>query len=215
VHPKTGLLGVAFENFNTPDENQYLFVRSTDGGATFAGPYFVTPVFDLNYPTAGTERPDCTQRGQQAGRDVLTNSCFRVNAGGNVVIDKRDGDFADDFYLVMSDNWNGTNGSSNTDVFFFRTTNGGATWIGPTRVNTDRSDLGGVLRDSSQSGDFGNDQWFPWADVNGEGVLAVGFHDRRLDTDSTASEWPTSRQRPGNYLAWFWGPAAGSPRPRR
>jgi hypothetical protein len=215
VHPKTGLLGVAFENFNTPDENQYLFVRSTDGAATFAGPFFITPVFDLNYPTAGTERPDCTQRGQQAGRDVLTNSCFRVNSGGNVAVDKRDGDFADDFYIVMSDNRNGTNGSSNTDVFFFRSTNGGTTWIGPTRVNTDRSDLGGVLRDSAQVGDFGNDQWFPWADINGRGVLAVGFHDRRLDTESTASEWPTSRQRPGNYLAWFWGPDVGSRRPRR
>jgi hypothetical protein len=32
-----------------------------------------------------------------------------------------------------------------------------------------------------------------------------GFHDRRLDRDSVASEWPSSRQRPGNYLAWFWG----------
>ncbi len=32
-----------------------------------------------------------------------------------------------------------------------------------------------------------------------------GWQDRRLDRDSTASEWPTSRTRPGNYLLWFWG----------
>ncbi len=31
------------------------------------------------------------------------------------------------------------------------------------------------------------------------------FYDRRLDRDSVASEWPTSRQRPGNYLTWFFG----------
>ncbi len=103
VHPKTGLLGVAFENFNTPDENQYLFVRSTDGGNTFQGPFFITPVFDVNYPNSGSDRPDCSPRGQQPGRAVLTNSCFRVNSGGNVVVDKR-GDsmtsgFGDDFYL--------------------------------------------------------------------------------------------------------------------
>jgi hypothetical protein len=28
--------------------------------------------------------------------------------------------------------------------------------------------------------------------------------DRRLDTNSVAHEWPTSRQRPGNYLVWTW-----------
>jgi hypothetical protein len=98
VHPVSGLLGVAFENFNTPDENQYLFVRSTDGGSTFQGPFFVTPVFDLNFPRSNSSgRTDCAARGQQNGRIVYTNSCFRSNPGGNVVVDKRGGAFADDF----------------------------------------------------------------------------------------------------------------------
>lgn len=218
VHPKTGLLGVAFENFNTPHENQYLFVRSRDGGDTFEGPFFITPVFDVNYPRSGSDRPDCGPRGQQNGRAVLSNSCFRVNSGGNVVVDKR-GDsltsgFGDDFYMVFSDNRNGTRRSSNTDVFFFKSTDGGSTWIGPSRVNRDSS-VPPVNRDCTSDTDpectkaFGNDQWFPWMDIDGEGVLAFGFHDRRLDTSSTAGEWPTSRVapngRPGNYLAWFWG----------
>jgi hypothetical protein len=225
VHPRTGLLGVAFENFNTSAENQYLFVRSRDGGQTFAGPFFITYVFDINYPTAGSDRPDCTSRGQQNGRAVLTNSCFRVNSGGNVVVDKRGSSmssgFGDDFYLVMSDNRNGTRASSNTDVFFFRSTDGGMTWVGPSRVNNDRSDLGEVSRgctvprpapapprptdDPRCAGNFGNDNWFPWLDISHTGTIAVGYHDRRLDRDSTASEWPTSRQRSGNYLAWYWG----------
>jgi len=209
VHPTTGLLGVAFENFNTPGENQYLFVRSRDGGTTIEGPFVITPVFDINYPLSGVDRVDCAQRGQQNFRGVLTNSCFRVNSGGNSVVDKRGGAFADDFYLVMSDNRNGTFGSSNTDVFFFKSTDGGTTWIGPTRVNTDRSDLGTAPRDSGTPGNFGNDQWFPWMDISAKGTIAVGFHDRRLDTDSTRGEWPMSRAapngRPGNYLAWFFG----------
>jgi hypothetical protein len=207
VHPRTGLLGVAFENFNTPGENQYLLVRSRDGGQTFEGPFFVSSVFDVNYPRGAT-RPDCVARGQSSTRAVLTNSCFRVNAYGAVAVDKRGGAFADDFYLVLSDNRNGTAASSNTDVFFFRSTNGGTTWIGPTRVNDDRSvppanrDCGAA---ASCGGNFGNDQWFPWIDVNADGVLAVAFYDRRLDTDSVASAWPSSRQRPGNYLAWRFG----------
>lgn len=230
VHPRTGLLGVAFENFNTPHENQYLFVRSRDGGQTFEGPFFVTPVFDVNYPRAGAAggRPDCTARGQQGGRQVVTNSCFRLNSGGNVTVDKRGNSmtsgFGDDFYLTMSDNRNGTRASSNTDIFLFKSTDGGMTWIGPTRVNNDRSvpppdrdcvpylinpgpppTIGGPNPDCPRTANFGNDQWFPWNDVSSKGVLAVGFHDRRLDTDSVRHEWPTSRERPGNYLAWFWG----------
>ena len=219
VHPKTGLLGIAFENFNTANENQYLFVRSRDGGNTFEGPFFVTPVFDSNYPTGASTRPDCVVRGQSGGRAVLTNSCFRVNSGGAVVVDKRSGAFADDFYLVMSDNRNGTRANSNADTFFFRSTDGGSTWVGPTRVNNDRSDTP-ALRDCGIDPDgpgplprrpacpaesTGNDQWFPWIDIDHKGTLAVAFYDRREDEDSVAHAWPTSRQRPGNYLTWRYG----------
>jgi hypothetical protein len=208
--PVTGGLYVAFENFNTPDENQYLVVRSSDGGQTFQGPFFVSPVYDVNYPRAGSTRPDCTARGQQSGRAVLTNSCYRVNSGGNIVVDKRGGQFTNDLYLVFSDNRNGTRESSNTDVFLFRSTDGGSTWLGPTRVNDDPSALGGVSRDCAVGspgclGDFGNDQWFPWVDISADGWVNVVWHDRRLDADSEAAEWPTSRSRAGNYLSWFWG----------
>ena len=51
----------------------------------------------------------------------------------------------------------------------------------------------------------GNDQFFPYISINQKGVLNVTFQDRRLDTTSTASEWPTSRTEPGNYLVWYWG----------
>ncbi len=134
----------------------------------------------------------------------MTNSCFRVNSGGAVAIDKRGGAFADDFYLVFSDNRNGTPASSNTDVFFFRSTDGGTTWAGPTRVNNDRS-VAPPDREEPSTGNYGNDQWFPWIDVNADGVLAVAFYDRRLDEDSVQHAWPSSRQRPGNYLTWRWG----------
>jgi hypothetical protein len=52
---------------------------------------------------------------------------------------------------------------------------------------------------------FGNDQWWLWVDINKKGHLNVAFKDRRLDVGSVPHEWPTSRQRPGNYLVWTWG----------
>lgn len=224
VSPETGALYVAFENFNTPDENQYLVVRSRDGGQTFEGPFHVTPVYDLNFPRVGIQRPDCGPggpRGAQVFRIVYTNSCFRSNPAGNIVADKRGGGFADDLYLVMSDNRNGTTASSNADVFLFKSIDGGSTWIGPTRVNNDRSSLGAVSRDCARPpgtigfpgptnpacrGDFGNDQWWPWVDIGQRGELNIVMKDRRLDIDSMDHEWvSTSRQRPGNYLVWTWG----------
>jgi hypothetical protein len=220
VNPTTGELWVAFENFNTPDENQYLVVRSTDGGTTIQGPFFVSTVFDVNYPRSGQNRQDCTARGQGA-RAVLTNSCFRVNSYGNIVADRRGGAFADDLYLVFSDNRNGQRVSSNVDVFMFTSKDGGTTWIGPTRVNDDPSHqptlaegtrdcgrvVGRVCPATAQN--FGNDQWWPWIDISDKGDLNVVFYDRRLDANSTAGEWPDSRAapngRPGNYLVWNFG----------
>jgi hypothetical protein len=221
VHPKTGVVYVIWENFNTPDENQYLLVKSTDGGQTWSAPLFVTPVFDVNWPLAGTAggRPDCTARGQQAGRRVLTNSCARVNARGAFVVDKRGGAYADDLYVVIADNRNGTRISTNTDVTLYKSTDGGVTWRGPTRVNDDPSaapanrDCGrnpGGPEEGAQPAcptdvHTGNDQIFPWIDIGENGDLVVVWQDRRLDQNSTAHEWPTSRSRPGNYLLWFWG----------
>ncbi len=212
VNPQTGHLYVAFMNFNTEDENQYLLVRSRDGGQTFEGPFFVTPIFDQNYPRSGARggRPDCSPRGQQNGRQVLTNSCFRLNSAGNVVADRRGGEFADDLYLVMSDNRNGTRLSTNTDTFLFVSKDGGTTWIGPTRVNNDPSQQPANRNcadpnDTGCKGVFGNDQWFPWVDISDKGDVNVNFYDRRLDSNLVAHEWPTSRQRPGNYLVWRFG----------
>ena len=207
---------VLFENFDTPDENQYVIVKSFDGGTTWSPPLFITPVFDVNFPQSGAAdgRPDCATRGQQGGRSVLTNSCYRMNARGAFIVDKRGGAFADDLYLVIADNRNGTRVSSNADVSGFKSTDGGTTWAGPTRVNDDPSTTP-ALRDCGRGGrpacpagvHTGNDQIFPWLDISTSGRLHGAWQDRRLDTTSPVGvgEWPTSKTRQGNYLHWFWG----------
>jgi hypothetical protein len=208
VSPDTGYVYVAWENYNTTFEVfQWLSARSRDGGVTWEGPFFVTPSFDNTLHG----RADCAARG--SGSATLTNSCFRTPMTGAVVVDRRGGAFADDLYLVMADNRNGTTASTNTDVFFFKSTNGGSTWVGPTRVNDDHSEQPanrncgrGASSPACPPGvpNYGNDNWWPWIDISDRGDLNVKFLDRRLDTNSIAHEWPTSRQRPGNYLVWTW-----------
>ena len=150
MNPTTGVLWVGYESFNTPDENMYVVSKSTDGGQTFTGPYLVTTMFDVNLsanpnPAAGN-RPDCGARGQGDGRKVLTNSCFRVVSWANVVADKRGGAFSNTLYAVISDNRNGSRQSTNTDIFLFKSNDGGVTWLGPTRVNDDPSTAAGEPR---------------------------------------------------------------------
>lgn len=220
VNPTTGQLWVGFINGDTVDEDQYLVVTSTDGGNTFSPPSRVDTLYDVNEPRGVNGRSDCVARGQGSTRAVPTNSCFRFDPIMNsIVADKRGGDFANDVYVVLYDNRNGTIRNSNNDVFFYKSTDGGTTWIGPTRVNNDTSttpaDRDCGRRPDSVRGNpascpaagTGNDQFFPWVTIDQKGNLNVTFHDRRLDTDSPigSGAWPTSKTEVGNYLVWYWG----------
>ena len=220
VNPTTGQLWVGFLNGDTEDEDQYLVVTSTDGGQTFSAPSRVDTLYDVNEPRGVNGRTDCTARGQGSTRAVPTNSCFRFDPIMNsIVADKRGGAFADDLYVVLADNRNGTIRDSNNDVFFYKSTDGGLTWIGPTRVNNDRSDTP-ADRDCGRNPNsvrgnsalcpeqnYGADQFFPWVTIDLKGNLNVTFHDRRNDTDSAAGvgAWPASKTEVGNYLVWYWG----------
>ncbi|MGN6429890.1 MAG: hypothetical protein ACTHNB_04040 [Gaiellaceae bacterium] len=220
VNPTTGEVWVGFLNGDTEDEDQYLVVHSVDGGVTFSPPSRVDTLYDVNLPRGVNGRTDCVARGQGSTRAVPTNSCFRFDPIMNsIVADKRGGDFANDVYVVTVDNRNGTIRDSNNDVFFYKSTDGGTTWIGPTRVNNDSSttptnrDCGRNTNSTRGNSalcpetNWGADQWFPWVTINTDGQLNVTFHDRRLDTSSPvgAGPWPTSKTEVGNYLVWFWG----------
>src|SRR5262245_56029478 len=157
---RDGTVYVGFENEQNqglwePGErfdDQYLLVRSTDGGLTWSRPSFVVGLEDgsRDYPTNVAER------------QTLSGYQVRVNSAGNVVASPTDGKL----YLVFSDNRNGTHDSAspvtNTDVFVMVSSNGGASWSGPTLVD---SGLG--------------DQWFPWVDVNPtNGRIGILYNDR-------------------------------------
>lgn len=153
-----GNVYVAFENeqnkslFESPAEidNQYLVVKSTNGGATWSAPHFAAGLEDgaNDYPV------------NVDGRQTLSGYQLRVNSAGNIVAGP-DGRL----YIVFSDNRAGRHDVArpvtNTNVYVV-TSRGGATWSKPRVVGGGRSD-----------------QWFPWADVNPvTGELGVVYHSR-------------------------------------
>jgi hypothetical protein len=155
-----GTVYVAFQNEQNqslwePNEffdDQYLLVKSTDGGATWSSPTFVVGLEDgsADYPI------------NVSGRQTLSGYQLRVNSAGNIVASPTDGKL----YLVFSDNRNGTHDSdnpvTNIDVFLMDSADGGASWSGPTRVDAGQGD-----------------QWFPWVDVNPtNGKIGVIYNDR-------------------------------------
>lgn len=143
--------GEEFGNKKQIHDNQYLVVKSTDGGVTWSAPVIAASLEDgpTNYPM------------NTGKRQTLTGYQVRVNSGGNIVAGP-----TGTLYLVWSDNRNGTSDLAtpvtNTDVFITTSTDGGATWSTPSQVDPD---LG--------------DQWLPWVDVDPiTGDLAVVYHTR-------------------------------------
>lgn len=144
-----GTIYVAFENFNIAccTFNRFMLVKSTDGGDTWTDPVQITRVVDgpITYPIC-------------AGRQTLDDMCARVNAAGNLELDPTNGDL----YYVWSDNRNGSATDTNTDVFLYRSTDGGTTWSAVAQLTHDETD-----------------QFFPWMSINENGVIAVMYFDRQ------------------------------------
>ena len=133
-------------------EDQYLFVTSTNGGASWSSPSFIVGMEDgsRDYPLNVDDR------------QTLSGYQVRVWSVGNMVASPLDGSL----YLVFSDNRNGVHNAdnpvTNTDVFLMVSTNGGASWSGPTQVDAGAGD-----------------QWFPWVDVDPtNGTIGILYHDR-------------------------------------
>jgi hypothetical protein len=125
VDPRTGTVYVAYENFNTGGDGQYLVVRSTNGGRTWSQPTRITTVFD-----GPTRYPICE------GSQTLDRMCARTNAAGNIDVDPNNGNL----YLTFADNRNGTANNTNNDVLVTRSTDGGQTWSTPLNITQSSRD---------------------------------------------------------------------------
>ena len=138
-----------------------------------------------------------------SGRQTLTNYQVRVASATNIVADPTRNNR---LYFVFFDNRNGLhdidNPVTNTDVFITRSNDGGTTWSTPSQVNP--SDSGA-----------GNDQWFPWVDVNPiDGTVGVLYNDRSYDTTRNTHEASLSVGAAGGTAFTRTRVSTASSRPR-
>lgn len=153
VDPNDGTVYTAFENFNRACclANQYIVVKSTDGGQSWASPVKISDVIDG--PDA---YPICE------GSQVLDDMCARTGVSvGNIDLNPSTGHL----YATWFDNRNGTADDTNADVFVSISTDAGATWSEPIDLTE-----GSVA-----------DQWQPWLSVAPRGQVVVSYFDRQYD----------------------------------
>lgn len=115
---------------------------------------------------------------QAPGRQCLPPNSFRMNDYPSMAVDKLTGDL----YVAWADFRNGGPcagpptalpampcANLNNDVFLSRSTNNGVTWSAPVKVNQDAGEAAQV---------------FPWIAVAGNGIVYVGYYDRRYGCET-------------------------------
>jgi hypothetical protein len=133
---------------NTWDEEAIGFAKSTNGGLTWETPSRIREIEGI--------------RGWWTHKNP-TGEPIRVNSFPSMAIDRSGGPFHGHMYLVWA---NKGTGVDKADIHLSKSTNGGATWSVPARVNNDNTTY---------------DQWMPWISVSPLGRITVAFLDSRND----------------------------------
>lgn len=142
--PTVGPSGQLYVSWSGP--NGLVFKKSLDHGVTWpTNETLVTTTTGWDYSISGIDRSN----------GLPITSCDRSGGPNNGTI-----------YINWSDQ---TNGTQDTDVFLSKSTNGGATWSAPLRVNDDLP---------------GKQQFFSWMTIDQtNGYIYIVFYDRRNHDD--------------------------------
>lgn len=165
VNISTGPNGEVFAAFAIYDnwgtgvygEDAIGFAKSTDGGVTFTkARIYSAPNFGIR----GTLKP--------------TN--IRVSSFPSMAVDRSGGPRNGYIYIVWPQRGVAPAGND-PDIVLIRSTNGGATWSSPVRVNNDALNNG-------------KDQYYPWCTVDqSNGALHIVFYDNRNTTTDSSGVW--------------------------
>ena len=135
------------------DETAIGFNRSTDGGVTWTG----------------EARIISNIRGIR--NTPLPNTSIRRNSFPSMAVDVSGGSRNGSIYIVWTNVGVPGVNTGDADIYLIRSTDQGATWSTPVRVNTDATT---------------NSQWFPWVSSDAlTGDVNVVFYDRRDDAADT------------------------------
>jgi hypothetical protein len=141
-----GEIYVTWWQASGPGGSRIMVAKSTNGGVSFGAPVPVSPVTPIGFSSGS----------------LLGN--FRVNSFPRIDVNQSNGNV---YIAFASRPGNGDSG----DAFFVRSTNGGATWSSPLRINDDPGD---------------NDQFFPDLAVGADGTIRVIWYDKRRDPNNVA-----------------------------
>ena len=139
-----GEVYVTWFQFFGPQDSGIVVARSTNAGRSFNAPVFAAPAVPIGFNSG----------------NLLGN--FRVNSFPRIDVDPSSGNV---YITYASRPGHGDSG----DMFFIRSTDGGATWSVPLRVNDDAGN---------------NDQFFPDVAVNSDGIIRLIWYDKRRDPNN-------------------------------
>jgi len=141
------------------DEKAIGFAKSTNGGTSFS-----TAVRIIN-----------NIRGI---RNTGVSKNMRVNSFPSMAVDISSGSFSGNIYAVWTNiGVPGVNTGNSADVYMIRSTDDGATWSAPVKINQDAPGLG-------------KKHYFPWIACDPEtGILSVIFYDDRNVSSSQCEVW--------------------------
>lgn len=137
-------------------QDQWIY-GSTNGGVTWN-----------QLPDIGTNqlRPEKAAATTSCGRQAL-NGNIRNLSSPQIAITPASTATGYVIHAVYPYDSDGTAGADNSNVFYRRSTDGGATWSAEVRLNDDTTTT---------------DQWYPAIGANADGTLVASWYDRRNDT---------------------------------
>jgi hypothetical protein len=166
--------GVHVTFFGSKDSITYALwhARSDDGAVTFGPPVKIS---NVNMPRFSANDRQGTVPGIQNNR---------VYPCPHIVTDASGGADRGALYAVWAGNGIDAKGASGLDIYFSRSADNGATWSAPLVVNDDTPGLG-------------RDQFHPSIAVNGNGVVAITWYDRRDDAANAVARYMYAQSMDG------------------
>jgi hypothetical protein len=171
-----GEVYVAYESFDAFGNAGIEAARSTDQAQSFTTPTLVAPVNSVGGVSLLGVDPAFKPQTLQGG--------FRINEFPSLAIDRSPKTSRGNVYIAWNEGASFVADLSTTgvyayaDIWFSRSTDGGATWSGPVRVNNNPEPVNGAPGVPGSS----TDQYEPGLAVDQtSGKLGVCFYDRRRD----------------------------------
>lgn len=137
-----------------------VFSKSTNGGASWSAPVQIASG-SLSSFGSNNSPPAQDQRG--------------INAFGSIAVDRDiNSPYFGNIYVVYNDFPSGTSTGTNTNIYLVKSTDGGSTWSGPTKVNDDTGTA---------------TQFFPWVAVDQTtGIVVASWYDTRNDPNNKQTQ---------------------------